>query len=44
MNVLELWRYPVKSMQGEQLTVAAVTAHGVAGDRAFAQHATCVTV
>jgi uncharacterized protein len=36
VNVLELWRYPVKSMQGEQVAVADVTAHGIAGDRVCA--------
>ena len=34
--VSDLWRYPVKSMQGEQLTVGTVTATGLVGDRAFA--------
>jgi uncharacterized protein YcbX len=31
-----LWRYPVKSMAGEQLNTAEVTASGVRGDRAYA--------
>lgn len=31
-----LWRYPVKSMRGEQLREAAVTARGIVGDRAYA--------
>jgi uncharacterized protein YcbX len=31
-----LWRYPVKSMLGEQLPAAEVTEHGVAGDRRLA--------
>ncbi|TDT96001.1 hypothetical protein EDD99_7844 [Streptomyces sp. 846.5] len=31
-----LWRYPVKSMLGEQLPAAEVTAHGVDGDRRLA--------
>jgi uncharacterized protein len=31
-----LWRYPIKSMRGEQISAAAVTAHGLAGDRAWA--------
>ncbi|MGD0289523.1 MAG: MOSC N-terminal beta barrel domain-containing protein [Candidatus Binataceae bacterium] len=31
-----LWRYPVKSMRGEQLSAAAVTPHGLAGDRVWA--------
>lgn len=34
--VVGLWRYPVKSMLGERLDVAAVGAGGVAGDRAYA--------
>lgn len=33
MYVKEIWRYPVKSMAGEQLQQAAVGAHGVEGDR-----------
>jgi uncharacterized protein YcbX len=33
--VSELWRFPVKSMAGEQLEVADVTAQGVLGDRAY---------
>jgi hypothetical protein len=36
MQVVELWRYPVKSLQGEPLELAAVTAAGVEGDRRFA--------
>ena len=35
MNILELWRYPVKSLQGERLDAAEVTAHGLQGDRAY---------
>lgn len=31
-----LWRYPVKSMRGEQLSTAAVTPYGLAGDRGWA--------
>lgn len=34
MYVKELWRYPVKSMAGERLTVARVGELGVEGDRA----------
>ena len=30
-----LYRYPVKSMMGEQIASAAVTARGLAGDRAY---------
>jgi uncharacterized protein YcbX len=36
VKVVELWRYPVKSLQGELLDQATVTATGLAGDRAFA--------
>lgn len=35
-TVAALWRYPVKSMQGEQLDSAEITAGGTVGDRAFA--------
>lgn len=34
--VAELWRFPVKSMTGEQLQEIAVTERGVVGDRAYA--------
>jgi uncharacterized protein YcbX len=34
--VEELWRYPVKSMLGEQLTATEVTQNGLWGDRAYA--------
>jgi uncharacterized protein YcbX len=34
-TVLSLWRYPVKSMMGEELTMAEVGARGVTGDRAY---------
>lgn len=33
MLIKELWRYPVKSMAGEQLDTAEITEHGIAGDR-----------
>ncbi|HSS96053.1 MAG TPA: MOSC N-terminal beta barrel domain-containing protein [Terriglobales bacterium] len=33
MNVLELWRYPVKSMAGERLQCATLGPLGVEGDR-----------
>lgn len=36
MRLLQIWRYPVKSLQGERLDSAAVTAHGVQGDRRYA--------
>jgi uncharacterized protein len=35
-SVVGLWRYPVKSMMGEELNAAEVTERGVIGDRAFA--------
>jgi uncharacterized protein YcbX len=36
MRVLELWRYPVKSLQGERLDVARVGTGGIEGDRQWA--------
>jgi uncharacterized protein YcbX len=36
MIIRELWRYPVKSMQGEQLESSAVEHAGLVGDRRFA--------
>ena len=36
MRVLELWRYPVKSMQGEQLHSVPMAGDGLEGDRRFA--------
>jgi uncharacterized protein len=36
MRVAEIWRYPVKSLQGERLDAAAATASGIEGDRQFA--------
>jgi uncharacterized protein YcbX len=36
VRVLELWRYPVKSLQGELLTEAAVGPLGIPGDRGWA--------
>jgi uncharacterized protein YcbX len=35
-TVVSLWRYPVKSMQGEELNTSAVTERGLLGDRVFA--------
>jgi uncharacterized protein YcbX len=35
-RVSSLWRYPVKSMQGEQVDAADVTGSGIVGDRAYA--------
>ena len=34
-TVTGLWRYPVKSMQGEELNAAEVTERGAVGDRAY---------
>jgi uncharacterized protein len=36
VRVVELWRFPVKSLQGEQVETATVTADGIDGDRAYA--------
>jgi uncharacterized protein YcbX len=36
MTVASVWRYPVKSMQGERLDAAELTLTGVVGDRAYA--------
>jgi len=35
-SVVALWRYPVKSMMGEELNAADVTERGVLGDRPYA--------
>ena len=35
-SVVSLWRYPVKSMMGEELNVVEVTERGLRGDRAYA--------
>jgi uncharacterized protein len=35
-SVVAVWRYPVKSMMGEQLNDSFVTERGLAGDRAYA--------
>ena len=35
-SVAELWRFPVKSMKGEQLQEVTVTERGVLGDRVYA--------
>jgi len=34
VKIQELWRYPVKSMAGERLDTADLTANGIVGDRA----------
>ena len=36
MRVAELWRFPVKSMQGDRVETLAVDATGIAGDREWA--------
>jgi uncharacterized protein YcbX len=36
VRVLELWRYPVKSLQGERLDTADFGPEGIAGDRQWA--------
>ncbi len=35
-SVGSLWRYPIKSMMGEELNAVAVTERGLLGDRAYA--------
>ncbi len=35
-TVSQLWRYPVKSMAGEQLSTVAIDGNGIAGDRGWA--------
>jgi len=35
-SVVALWRYPVKSMMGEELNAAELTERGLVGDRRFA--------
>lgn len=34
--VVSLWRYPVKSMQGDELSATYITERGLLGDRAYA--------
>src|SRR5438093_7889846 len=34
-SVVALWRYPVKSMMGEELNAAEVTTRGLRGDRTY---------
>ena len=36
MRVAQLWRYPVKSLQGERLESAGLDSEGVEGDRRYA--------
>src|SRR5438067_1193213 len=35
-SVVSLWRYPVKSMMGEELNATEVAERGLLGDRAYA--------
>src|SRR5438270_9303101 len=35
-TVTAIWRYPVKSMMGEEIGASAVTDQGLLGDRAYA--------
>src|SRR5438477_10675469 len=35
-SVVTLWRYPVKSMMGEELNSSAITDRGLLGDRTYA--------
>ena len=35
-SVVSIWRYPVKSMLGEELNAVEVTERGLLGDRAYA--------
>src|SRR5205814_274892 len=35
-SVVSLWRYPVKSMLGEELNATEITERGLMGDRAYA--------
>src|SRR6266571_3719084 len=35
-KVVTLWRYPIKSMMGEELNATDVTQRGLLGDRAYA--------
>lgn len=36
MKIAEIWRYPVKSMQGERLAETELTPRGIDGDRVYA--------
>jgi uncharacterized protein YcbX len=35
-KVVSMWRYPVKSMLGEELNSSYITEHGLIGDRVYA--------
>jgi len=41
MYIQELWRYPVKSLAGEQLQEVELTLHGMLGDRLARQWNCC---
>ena len=34
-SVVSLWRYPIKSMMGEELNSSYMTGRGLAGDRSY---------
>jgi hypothetical protein len=36
LSLATVWRYPIKSMMGEELNASAITGRGILGDRAFA--------
>ncbi|MEM7095366.1 MAG: MOSC N-terminal beta barrel domain-containing protein [Actinomycetota bacterium] len=40
LTVSEIWRYPIKSVGGEQLSIATVTEFGILGDRGWGIHDT----
>ena len=35
MHITSLWRYPVKSMMGEEMNACDITEKGLLGDRAY---------
>jgi uncharacterized protein YcbX len=36
LSLASLWRYPIKSMMGEELNSAIITDNGILGDRSYA--------
>ena len=38
LKVASIWRYPVKSMMGEELNACEITEKGLLGDRAYGVH------
>ena len=36
LSLASLWRYPIKSMMGEELNSAIITDNGLLGDRSYA--------